>query len=138
MNDIVTRIWKNCMLFTAALEDPGKASQFSSLTPYCGKTLSESSYFVLYFKLRCVTFLCFVLYLKYIFFPFTQKNEIDLDALLLMSEKDYADIGLPKVRDPCFLYILCVKTIVSIWSEMSFLSADIICSDEKRTFFPRA
>lgn len=25
-----------------------------------------------------------------------QKNEIDLDALLLMSEKDYADIGLPK------------------------------------------
>ncbi|XP_074613505.1 ankyrin repeat domain-containing protein 17-like [Acropora palmata] len=25
-----------------------------------------------------------------------QENEIDLDALLLMSEKDYADIGLPK------------------------------------------
>ncbi|XP_012556375.1 ankyrin repeat domain-containing protein 17 isoform X1 [Hydra vulgaris] len=25
-----------------------------------------------------------------------QKNEIDLDALLLMSEQDYADIGLPK------------------------------------------
>ncbi|KAJ7392340.1 Ankyrin repeat and KH domain-containing protein 1 [Desmophyllum pertusum] len=25
-----------------------------------------------------------------------QKNEIDLDALLLMSEKDYSDIGLPK------------------------------------------
>ncbi|XP_048578543.1 ankyrin repeat and KH domain-containing protein 1 isoform X2 [Nematostella vectensis] len=25
-----------------------------------------------------------------------QKNEIDLDALMLMSEKDYADIGLPK------------------------------------------
>ncbi|XP_066918341.1 ankyrin repeat domain-containing protein 17-like [Clytia hemisphaerica] len=25
-----------------------------------------------------------------------QKNEIDLDALMLMSEQDYADIGLPK------------------------------------------
>ena len=26
-----------------------------------------------------------------------QKNEIDLEALMLMSEQDYADIGLPKV-----------------------------------------
>ena len=28
---------------------------------------------------------------------FLQKNEIDLEALMLMSEQDYADIGLPKV-----------------------------------------
>ena len=27
-----------------------------------------------------------------------QKNEIDLHALLLMKEKDYSEIGLPKVR----------------------------------------
>ena len=28
---------------------------------------------------------------------FFQKNEIDLEALLLMTETDYAEIGLPKV-----------------------------------------
>ncbi len=32
-----------------------------------------------------------------------QENEIDLEALLLMTEQDYADIGLPKVCISVFL-----------------------------------
>ena len=33
----------------------------------------------------------------YLAIAFLQNNEIDLDALLLMSEKDFSEIGLPKV-----------------------------------------
>ena len=33
-------------------------------------------------------------------FAFLQSNEIDLDALLLMSEKDFSEIGLPEVEFP--------------------------------------
>ena len=34
----------------------------------------------------------------------TQSNEIDLDALLLMSEKDFSEIGLPQVLYSTALY----------------------------------
>ena len=46
-----------------------------------------------------------------------QSNEIDLDALLLMSEKDFSEIGLPKVPHTfChyteFTVLLCAELLV--------------------------
>jgi len=49
-----------------------------------------------------------------------QSNEIDLDALLLMSEKDFSEIGLPKVPHIfChyikFMVLLCAELLVCIF-----------------------
>ena len=47
-----------------------------------------------------------------------QRNEIDLDALMLMSEKDYAEIGLPKVG--CLL-LLDVRPCAVLFNVCCFL-----------------
>lgn len=47
-----------------------------------------------------------------------QSNEIDLDALLLMSEKDFSEIGLPKVPHIFCHYtkvVLCAELLVCIF-----------------------
>ena len=42
-----------------------------------------------------------------LFFLLLQRNEIDLDALHLMSENDFAEVGIPKVRGRTLKWLHC-------------------------------
>lgn len=45
-----------------------------------------------------------------------QQNEIDLHALLLMKEKDYSEIGLPKVSINSWMVSLLFVTLYCVGS----------------------
>ena len=48
---------------------------------------------------------CLLLCLKYHLSSLLQQNEIDLNALMLMSEQDFAEIGLPAVSHDTHVHV---------------------------------
>jgi len=75
MNDIVTRLWKNCVQFTAALDDLGKI-----LVHFSDPILPLNTWILYFcFVFCCVTLIrfalfCVVLFNVYFFFLFRKTK----------------------------------------------------------------